>query len=646
VIRLVTLADSRFALRAANLARSVQNSTANHSLTIFCEDEQCFAHLRSPRCNLIELPEIARLGAKRAKLTAFAQAVREGDMIFLDADAIVLESLADMWGGNVIRGCADYLEYCSFIPDKTHPWPSHATLTNKRYINSGGFFAPSSQFEFFEHLRRESLDDVKWGRYTIEDCLYDNHFLCAYLNLCDTPVDFLDPLVYGWRGFLKGGELQVRRFGSQLVNASTAKPLAVILFAGVQQSPEVLRSLPPAVASLIFERIEANRITRDEAFAGIYAAASPVFGASIPDAAAQDVLGVIVKELPALIENCENARPLAKRSSYFASAEAVKAAAFANPSTGCSWNGFQCGGAYIDAEEYQFLRRIVRALQVRSVVETGAGETSVFFRNLGVKALSIEYQAGPWLERAALHGCDCVHVPFDVKTGMYCEPQLGQCVRSRGITDVDLLLIDSPTGTRNREKVLTQLLSHIRPRFVAYHDAFRDSTNIFRDQFNHSLRLVGLAESKRGLAVFAHPSASNVVLTDRLDPATSVTGARVVLKACGPPPGIIHPGQDMPLRLTLQNAGTIPLSTRYDRPILASYHWLTANGEIALWDGERTALPCDLDPEDQVEFDVDVIAPPHEGHYRFQPAVVQEGVCWLEADTAAAEFVTRVSVRR
>lgn len=227
---------------------------------------------------------------------------------------------------------------------------------------------------------------------------------------------------------------------------------------------------------------------------------------------------------------------------------------------------------------------------------------------------------------------------------MYCEPQLGESVRSRGITDVDLLLIDSPTGTRNREKVLGQLLLHLRPRFVAYHDAFRDSTNIFQDQLNHSLRLVGFVDSPRGLMVFAHSSA-DVVLTDRLDSAMLVADARVVARVCSSPPAIVRPGHNVPVRIALENTGSALLSSRYGQPVLASYHWLMANGEVALWDGERNPLPCDLDPGDRVDFDMDVSAPLYEGVYRFQPAVVQEGVCWLQADTAGSEFVIRVSVQ-
>jgi hypothetical protein len=359
----------------------------------------------------------------------------------------------------VIRGCADGLEYCPFIPDKVHRWPSRPDLTNRRYINSGGFYAPSSSLEFFEYLRRESLDDAKWECFTIDHCLYDNHFLCAYLNLCDTSVDFLDSLVYGWRGFLLDGALQVTRLGSHLLNTGTQKPLALILFAGVQQSPELLRSLPGPIASLLFERIAAAPVTRDEAIAGIYAALSPVLSAPIPDAAAQDVLATIAGELPTLIRQLRE-RPVFGRAAFLfperRSHEGVCFCESVNPST---WNGLQCGGAYLDAQEYRFLRQIVRDLWVRTVVETGAGETSVLFRTLGVRTVSIEYQTGPWFERAAMQGCDCVHVPFDHGTAMYSEPTLGDTLRAKGIREVDLLLIDSPVGTRNREKVLSQLLA-------------------------------------------------------------------------------------------------------------------------------------------------------------------------------------------
>jgi len=255
VIRIATVADTRFRQQAANLVRSLENSPNDYRLTVYCDDGMHFRELTGPRCEIVELAEMKRLGAKRAKPTAFATALREGSVIYLDADAIVLENLDGMWGGSEIRGCDDDLQYCPFILDKIRPWPAEPTLVNRRYINSGAFFAPVDRYPFFEHLRLASLDDAIWRKYTLDNYLYDNHFLCAFINLRDEPIDFIDPQVFGWRGFLEGGQIKVRRYGSCLANRRTGKSLAIILFAGIQQTPEVLRSLPVDIAALIFERI-------------------------------------------------------------------------------------------------------------------------------------------------------------------------------------------------------------------------------------------------------------------------------------------------------------------------------------------------------------------------------------------------------
>jgi len=269
MIRIATLANGRFREPAGNLLTSLKKSGNDFHLTIYCDDEMTFDGLRGPRCDLVHLPEILRLGPKRAKLTAFAAATRTGSVLFLDADAIVVDNLEEFWGGPEILGCPDTLEYCRFIADPEHPWPLAPSLRNTRYINSGAFFAPAETAEFFEEVHLASLDDEVWRRYSwatldenfcrlykFDGSLDDNHFLCAFLNLRDQPVGLLDPTAFGWRGFLKDGRLQVYRVGQSLLNVHTHRPLKLVIFAGVQQTPELLNSLPAEIARLIAERTD------------------------------------------------------------------------------------------------------------------------------------------------------------------------------------------------------------------------------------------------------------------------------------------------------------------------------------------------------------------------------------------------------
>jgi hypothetical protein len=59
------------------------------------------------------------------------------------------------------------------------------------------------------------------------------------------------------------------------------------------------------------------------------------------------------------------------------------------------WNGLRFGGAYLDGNEYNYLGELVERQKVRSVVSTGAGETTVLFHRLGLSGISIELSPGP-----------------------------------------------------------------------------------------------------------------------------------------------------------------------------------------------------------------------------------------------------------
>lgn len=271
VIRIATVADLRFRQRAANLVRSLENFPNDYRLTVYCDDERQFRELSGPRCEVVELAQMRSLGAKRTKLTAYAEALRGGSTIYLDADAIVLESLDGLWGGNSIKGVfVDLEDGHTFIEDKERPWPGNPSLVNRSYIMSGAFYAPAELLTLFERIRLASLDDATWFRYIAEGFLYDQHFFNACLQMYEAPIQLLDPDVYGWEGLLKRGKVQVYRSGSQLLNIQTHRPLRLALFGGVQQTPELLRSLPIDIAALIFERITHNAAPMDGALAQLY----------------------------------------------------------------------------------------------------------------------------------------------------------------------------------------------------------------------------------------------------------------------------------------------------------------------------------------------------------------------------------------
>jgi len=59
------------------------------------------------------------------------------------------------------------------------------------------------------------------------------------------------------------------------------------------------------------------------------------------------------------------------------------------------------------------------------------------------------------------------------------------------------------------------------------------------------------------------------------------------------------------------------------------YHWYTATGQAAVWDGARTKLPADLPAGATVTVQAQVTAPAQGGNYSLRFDLVQEGVAWF-----------------
>ena len=60
-----------------------------------------------------------------------------------------------------------------------------------------------------------------------------------------------------------------------------------------------------------------------------------------------------------------------------------------------------------------------------------------------------------------------------------------------------------------------------------------------------------------------------------------------------------------------------------------SYHWLDANGKLAILDGERTSLPFDLSPGATAAINPVIKTPPQPGKYNLVLTMVQESVAWF-----------------
>jgi len=110
-------------------------------------------------------------------------------------------------------------------------------------------------------------------------------------------------------------------------------------------------------------------------------------------------------------------------------------------------------------------------------------------------------------------------------------------------------------------------------------------------------------------------------------------------------PSSITAAAVVPVSLTLSNRGWRPWrSDDPQTPIYASYHWLDADGAIAIEDGTRTALPRPLAPGDTLVMTCTVRAPATPGRYTLAFDMVEEGVTWFSR--AGAPLLRRaVTVR-
>jgi hypothetical protein len=99
--------------------------------------------------------------------------------------------------------------------------------------------------------------------------------------------------------------------------------------------------------------------------------------------------------------------------------------------------------------------------------------------------------------------------------------------------------------------------------------------------------------------------------------------------------------------VVVSNVGSDIWPSQGSQPVNFSYHWLNHQGEVVVFDGERTPLPRDLRSRDSVLLLAKVKAPDQPGQYFLRASMVQEGVTWFdERGSLAAEIpVTVISVR-
>jgi hypothetical protein len=105
---------------------------------------------------------------------------------------------------------------------------------------------------------------------------------------------------------------------------------------------------------------------------------------------------------------------------------------------------------------------------------------------------------------------------------------------------------------------------------------------------------------------------------------------------------------DLPasLPITLTNTGSRPWPAAGEHPVRLSYHWIDANGALAVWDGLRAPLSADVEPGQTLTVRLPIAGPPDVGRYVLRVDLVQEGVGWLSDDGVAAHSIAFLVTRR
>lgn len=90
-------------------------------------------------------------------------------------------------------------------------------------------------------------------------------------------------------------------------------------------------------------------------------------------------------------------------------------------------------------------------------------------------------------------------------------------------------------------------------------------------------------------------------------------------------------GEAIKIPVLVKNTSNFPWKNKGVNPVNLSYHWLGANGEVVVFDGERTRLPGTLPVNGLIQLNATVKFPDRPGKYTLVLTMVKEGVTWFNA---------------
>lgn len=615
----ITITTENYVKNTIRLIRSLKLHHPDSKITVFSDSVSIKKFVELDGCNLIQLPSIKKFGVKRAKFQAYSIASRNNDFIYLDSDIIILNVLTDLINAKGFTACRDSLQACShFIEDPNFPWASAPNLSGNNYFNSGVFFAESSLHKTFMEIEEESLDDKEWEKFTIPNKLYDNHFLCAKLEQKNVAINFIPEKEYNWQGYHQLGNLEcfVNNDG-QLLNKDTQKKLKLVHFAGINSIDDHIASLPQDIAQILAKNTPNPEIGLLEIINSTSADSTQI---------EPKLQAIILKSLHQLKPSSQpapgNETPILEpHSSILSITQSVKESAFL-------WNDLKCGSAYLSAREYQALREIVRDNNIESVLEFGAGYTSVLFHRLRLKQIALEGWNGPWLDFAKNNGADARLAPFCTQSGFHIKTLRSMLAETTPTKGNRLIFIDSPPGTANRLLVINQLIElHQTGNLYAIHDSVRDSPIVYKLSQALNLKVVDYFNSVRGLTLLG-----DIDHTTRKKPCIHIAlqqRMKEFLFAVKVNRGSLLSNlrRNSLIQVELKNTGT-EIITAFSDELMFSMHLADTSGSIYLWDTPRYSLPVDLDPGDSVTFEVEVPQGMREENTVLFFDFVKEGQFW------------------
>lgn len=106
------------------------------------------------------------------------------------------------------------------------------------------------------------------------------------------------------------------------------------------------------------------------------------------------------------------------------------------------------------------------------------------------------------------------------------------------------------------------------------------------------------------------------------------------------PPAVLKVNSLSTLKVKVKNVGNVvwPVGSS----INLAYHWLNKSGKVIVYDGERTPIPHDTKPNEELVLDAKVSAPNQAGDYILEFDMVQEAVAWFKDKDSRT---TRLSIK-